>query len=679
MNKLSFVLPIATGLLLGCQSMTISEHPNNKLSVSTVQTDSSYDDIADGVVWQSEQHAGHYLIVTAEGDGVLVYDEQGREVASADDEALSADLVYDLAGSDVLVFAQEDAEALSFYRFNPAADEMLQPAGDWPLPFAPSGVCFYKNPTTQAATVTAISEAGDVAQFKLSVRNGQVISSVLTREGTPKPVREFNVGGELSSCVIDSRDAKLYIAEQNVGVWVYGADVENVKDRRLLETVAPLGHLIEIEDMDLTLQAEGNSVLWVADEGAGLVALQANADTSFIGALSVEGFDEVKLVSAANGGLWLGNTELEEPVYQWVSNAQVSLALNTPDLLKTIVSPWEVSVGDVTLVRVTGETDSVDDDGDAADDAAFWLNPEAPEHSVILGTNKQGGLMAYNLTGDELQYLEGGEPNNVDLRTVLTAKGMRVIAGATNRELNTLAFYEVQAANTDTPVHLLPVTGPYVHNDAHEAKTELNEVYGFCMGIVDDQLYAYVNGKSGRVEQWQIDVQDAAVVAQPVRTLSVPSQPEGCVVDDLTATLYLGEEDQGIWAFDAHADGSNSGEKIIAIDGEYLVADVEGLTLVNNEHQHWLIASSQGNNTYAVYDIAADYAPIGRFALIENGSIDGASDTDGIELVTGYISEQYPDGIFIAQDWYNIDSRYETENQNFKLVSWATIVSALSQ
>ncbi len=667
--------------MVGCQSLP-GQTNKNGTATTAITTQTSYEDIADAVVWQHPENESHYLIATLEGDGVAIYNQNGKEVAQTEAiEPLAADLAYGVPSTrgayDLLAFALEEDETIGFYTFDPKKTAMMSAAGDIKLDFAPSGVCLYKNPTTQATTVTAISEDGTVVQYKLSMQGSLVKSSVTNSFGEALPVREFNVGGELSACIVDSSEGTLYIAEQNVGIWAYGADVENVKERRLVDAVAPLGHLVEIEGLDLALQENGAGVLWVADEGAGLVAYSRSDDYEYLGAIDIEGFDEVKLVTVANNALWLGNTELDEPVYELASYDDLEKAFSVSQPLDASLSPRDLTVTGVTLVRTTDETDEVDDDGDAADDSAFWLNPDSPEDSLIIATNKQGGLMAYNLDGEELQYHEAGEPNNVDVRTIQTAKGPRVIAAASNRDLNTIAFYEIENKAGVDPITPLAVTGAYVNEDEPEAQTQLNEVYGFCMGQIDSETYAYVNGKSGTLEQWHVELNGDSINAKPVRTIAVPTQPEGCVVDDKTATLYLGEEDKGIWKFDASADGSADGELIIEIDGDILVADVEGLTLVNDNNQHWLLASSQGNNTYAAYDIAADYKLVGTFAIIENGEIDGASDTDGIELVTGYISDDYPNGIFIAQDWYNIDEQYQVENQNFKLVSWADIVKAL--
>jgi len=115
------------------------------------------------------------------------------------------------------------------------------------------------------------------------------------------------------------------------------------------------------------------------------------------------------------------------------------------------------------------------------------------------------------------------------------------------------------------------------------------------------------------------------------------------------------------------------------VDGEHLVADVEGLALYDNGDNNYLIVSSQGNNTYTVYDVNRNHAYIGHFAITGNDEtgVDGASDTDGIDVVAANLGPDYPAGLFVAQDWYNIDTQYDVDNQNFKLVSWQEIANSL--
>ncbi|MBK8973613.1 MAG: phytase [Hahellaceae bacterium] len=79
------------------------------------------------------------------------------------------------------------------------------------------------------------------------------------------------------------------------------------------------------------------------------------------------------------------------------------------------------------------------------------------------------------------------------------------------------------------------------------------------------------------------------------------------------------------------------------------------------------------------YDLQQGGELVGTFALNgnENLGVDGASDTDGIDVIAADLGESYPEGLFIAQDWYNIDSGYEPENQNFKWAGWREIREAL--
>src|SRR6266496_2265600 len=62
------------------------------------------------------------------------------------------------------------------------------------------------------------------------------------------------------------------------------------------------------------------------------------------------------------------------------------------------------------------QTAPVPHKGDAADDPAVWIHPQQPELSLILGTDKQGGLHSYNMDGSAHELVsDGAKPNNVDV------------------------------------------------------------------------------------------------------------------------------------------------------------------------------------------------------------------------------------------------------------------------
>lgn len=62
------------------------------------------------------------------------------------------------------------------------------------------------------------------------------------------------------------------------------------------------------------------------------------------------------------------------------------------------------------------QTEPVPSRGDAADDPAIWIHPDDPALSLVLGTDKKGGLNVFDLEGKRLQIVsDGTRPNNVDV------------------------------------------------------------------------------------------------------------------------------------------------------------------------------------------------------------------------------------------------------------------------
>ena len=87
-------------------------------------------------------------------------------------------------------------------------------------------------------------------------------------------------------------------------------------------------------------------------------------------------------------------------------------------------------------VTATAETDPVHTSGDAADDAAIWVNPTNRSLSTIIGTDKTatGGLGVYDLAGKELHFYTDGLLNNVDVHYNFPLAAQKIdLAAATNR------------------------------------------------------------------------------------------------------------------------------------------------------------------------------------------------------------------------------------------------------
>jgi hypothetical protein len=77
------------------------------------------------------------------------------------------------------------------------------------------GVCMYRSPRPVRYFVFVTSESGEVRQWRL-FRRGRRVDARL--------VRTFQVGSQSEGCVADDALRRLYISEENVGIWRYGAE-----------------------------------------------------------------------------------------------------------------------------------------------------------------------------------------------------------------------------------------------------------------------------------------------------------------------------------------------------------------------------------------------------------------------------------------------------------------------
>ena len=182
-----------------------------------------------------------------------------------------------------------------------------------------------------------------------------------------------------------------------------------------------------------------------------------------------------------------------------------------------------------------------------------------------------------------------------------------------------------------------------------------------------------MNSKSGEVEQWELFPNEHRADAKLIRSFKMNTQTEGMTADDETATLYIGEELAGIWKFEAEPDGSNEGAFIenSSEENPNIKYDIEGLALYKkNNDEGYLVASSQGNYSYAVFQLEGSHKYLGSFRIAD-GVVDGAEETDGIEITSVSIPG-YPKGLLVVQDGFNYDGR-EKKSQNFKLISWKEV------
>jgi 3-phytase len=325
-------------------------------------------------------------------------------------------------------------------------------------------------------------------------------------------------------------------------------------------------------------------------------------------------------------------------------------------------------------VAAAVETVVADNPAVDADDPVLWRDPSDPARALWIGTDKSIGLYVHDLDGKVRQFFRDGPLNNVDQRGFAVGGKPTVLVAAAERER-----FGVMTWLLD-PATLALVRWGFLPTDK-----AFGEPYGFCMGQFGGRTFLIPNNKEGVV---QAHVVTEGANGQPAMALAhswkLGTQTEGCVVDDATGDLYVGEEDVGIWRISL-ADPSLAPVAVAKVDGNRLVADVEGLTIMRDGGRSFLIASSQGDSAYAVWERAGGaYTWIGRFR-IGGGSIDPVTQTDGLDAWSGPIAG-FPEGAIAVHDHCDGEGPNDppkaicdsdTKQQNYKLVGWREVKAAL--
>ena len=346
---------------------------------------------------------------------------------------------------------------------------------------------------------------------------------------------------------------------------------------------------------------------------------------------------------------------------------QLIISCSEQSKLDSAISKRQKSITKNVHAAVETEHRDYDPDDDSVDDMAIWVNKKDRNKSVMIGTDKNSGVAVYDLKGKMLHFYDTGATNNVDVRYDFAFSNDTIdIVALTNRKRNSIQIFKI---NKET--FGLELIGEDV------LKADFGKVYGFCLYHNDslNKFSAFVNTKKGVVGQFVFESNNDSIIFKEQTRISKGKIVEGMVADDENNIIYIAEEDYAVWKqkiIDNKME--QKGEVIpgsIVADNANIVDDIEGLTIYKaSNNKGYLIISSQGNSTYAVFNREAPNNYLGSF-YISDGKIDGTEETDGIDVCNLSFTD-FPEGIFIVQDGINSD--YPTfAAQNFKYISWGEI------
>ena len=128
------------------------------------------------------------------------------------------------------------------------------------------GICLYRSPVSNTISVFVNARDGQIAQMALTDTDGDGLV-----DGTI--VRKWDVGSEVEGCVADDELGDLYISEEDVAIWKYGAeptDPTTPNARTAVDRpVAAGGHFLpDAEGLTIVYQPGGTGYLLASSQAA---------------------------------------------------------------------------------------------------------------------------------------------------------------------------------------------------------------------------------------------------------------------------------------------------------------------------------------------------------------------------------------------------------------------------
>ncbi|WP_026424417.1 phytase [Actinokineospora inagensis] len=392
------------------------------------------------------------------------------------------------------------------------------------------------------------------------------------------------------------------------------------------------------------------------------------------------------------------------------------------------------ATADLPQVRAVTETPPNYDDkagGKAdADDPAIWINREHPERSRVIGTLKNAGLDVFDLAGNRLQHFapppaptpdaEAGRFNNVDVvQAARVGRRTLDLAVVSDRGRDRIRVYAIDRSGVLTDV--TTATPPRAFSATEAEVDDQRTAYG--LAVVPDPaggapwvvtsrrhetrigVFRLADDGTGHITYRRADLLDLPATFpvpggswSPCEDPGEGPQVEGMVFDPTDGVLYAAQEDVGVWRiplrdgrfgkpalvdrvreFGRPAGYDETAEECVFTGppspaaGRYISADAEGLTIAYGRHgEKTLLASSQGDSTFVVYDISRGFRHTTGFAVADGSTVDGVQHSDGGAVTSTPLGRDFPHGLLVLHDGENTpdDGRVST---NFKFVRWEQV------
>ncbi len=272
-SKITFLLLLF--YMVSCNFKVPSDKADNikyiiKANAETTPVPSTIGEDAadDPAIWAHPEDPNKSRIIgTNKKDGLAVYNLDGVEIfyysiGRINNIDLRYGFVLGQDTIDILVGSDRSKNALIIYQINSAngalenvaAREIKSKVDDV------YGVCMYKSPKNEHFYAFVNGKKGQVEQYWLTANEKGVDAHL---------VREFSVGGQPEGMVADDETRKLYVGEEQKGIWTLGAEPGDPVDKKFIVGSGKSNQNIEfdIEGLSIYYARDGKGYLLASSQG----------------------------------------------------------------------------------------------------------------------------------------------------------------------------------------------------------------------------------------------------------------------------------------------------------------------------------------------------------------------------------------------------------------------------
>jgi len=313
-----------------------------------------------------------------------------------------------------------------------------------------------------------------------------------------------------------------------------------------------------------------------------------------------------------------------------------------------------------------------------SDDPAIWINPDDPAKSLILGTDKGGAVVVFDLDGKiipEKTVTGLQRMNNVDVEYGFPLGDEIVdIAVATERPASALRVFRLPEM-TAIDNGGIPVFA------GEEGDRRLPMGIALYKRPADGAIFAIVSRKTGPSGSylWQYRLSDDGsgnVVGTKVREFGTFSDAttmdegvaelgeiESIAVDDPLGYVYYSDELTGVRKYHADPDAPDA-ELELALFGTDGFADQrEGISIYQiDDGTGYILVSDQQGNTFRIFTREGEPDDPHHHRFVKAVAV-STNESDGSDVTSAVLDPRFPSGLFVAM----------SDNRTFQYYSWDDI------